>query len=107
MTVVPRGIKRRIENAEYYLLCADRFPPPSNNAAHILMLIIASENISLAREELHKWIDKMPVDPKWYRNHEQKLVDAGTIDHVILDPKPTRTVTYSTPSELKKLREYC
>lgn len=106
---VPSRIKERIKNAHYFLECADKLPPPTRNAAHILLLLIGWENIVIARDELHAWVDKKKVDRKLYRDHEHKFKDAGSVDHIILGSKgsKTKTVTYSSPAELKKLREYC
>ncbi len=106
---IPKRIKERIKNAEYFLECADKFPPPTRNAAHILLLLIGWENIVIARDELHSWVDKKKTNPKLYRDHEHKFKDAGSIDHIILGSKEskTKTVAYSSPAKLKKLREYC
>lgn len=106
---VPKGIKVRIENAQYFLWCADALPPPTRNAAHILLLLIGWENVIIAQDELDAWIAKKKVDPKLYTDHTYKFTKAGSITHIILGQNGTesKTVTYSSPGELKKLREYC
>lgn len=109
MHVVPIPIKERISNAHYYLECADKFPPPTKNAAHILLLLASWENIIIADEELSAWIDKKKVDPKLYRDHVHKFRKAPSIQHIILGSRdiPAKTIEYSSPKDINKLREYC
>jgi hypothetical protein len=109
MKTIPKPIKERVSNALYFLRCADKLSASTDKAAHILMLLIGWENVVIADEELSAWIDKKKVDPKVYRDHAYKFKKASGVLHVILGARgaKAKTIEYSSPALLKKLREYC
>jgi len=114
MTKVPQIVRQRLANATYYLQTADALPPPTRDAAHILLLLVGWENAALAEHELHVWAHPVNLDPKVKRDHAAKLdaVDRlSSVQYVKLGPRgthaPAITTQYSTGRELTKLREIC
>lgn len=111
---VPNAIKQFTSNARYYLEAADKFPSPTKDAAQILLLIIAWENVVLADKKIHSWAMSESTDPKLLRSHEVKL-DAISKDGYVLrvitgipgSGTLVKEISFKTGAELKKLREIC
>jgi hypothetical protein len=111
---VPNEIKQFVSNARYYLEAANKFPPPTKDAAHILLLITSWENIVIADKQLHAWASGGQVDPKLLRDHEAKLDEISKdsyVQRIIVGPAgkgiPAQEIKYATGKELKELRELC
>jgi hypothetical protein len=103
---VPDEVKQFTANARLYLEAAFKFPPPTNNAVHILLLIYGWENVVLADSKVHAWAMSEDINPKLLRDHETKLNKVSKdayIQHFINGEE----VRYSTGIQLKKLREIC
>lgn len=110
---VPESVKQFLSNARYYLEAAEQLPPPTKDAAHILLLITAWENVVIADKQLHAWALGENIDPKLLRDHEAKLKEINErayVERVIVGPPgkhvPAQEIDYAG-SQLKKLRELC
>lgn len=89
MSKVPGNVRQFISNAKYYLEAAGKIPQPTQDAAHILLLIIGWENLVRADKELEAWAQKKQIDPKIIRDHAAKLGEVGEhnyISRVIVGP---------------------
>jgi len=111
---VPDDIKQFVSNARYYLEAANKLPPPTKDAAHILLLITAWENIIIADRQLHSWATNEPINPKLLKDHEAKLDEMSKdsyVQRIIVGPSgkgtPAKEIKYATGIELKKLRSLC
>lgn len=109
MNAIPTSVKDHISNARYYLEAADKFRPPTRNAAHILLLLIAHENIEIAKEELISWAQKTTPNKELYKSHAYKFKKARPITQIISGQKgvPPKTCTYSTGADFAKLLLIC
>lgn len=109
MKPIPESVKERISNAEYYLEAADKHPSPVQEAVHILLLLVAWENIVIADAELEAWAGEEDIDEKVYKDHAHKFKDAPEITRNILGPNDTkpREVKFSTGREFSELRMAC
>ena len=111
---VPNEIKQYTSNARYFLEAADKHPSPTKDAAQILLLTIAWENIVIADKKLHAWVFKGNIQPNLLRSHEAKLDEISKdsfITRVIVGKPgggvPTKEIKYNSGKDLSKLREIC
>ncbi len=109
MKPMPDSVKDHISNAHYYLKAAAKFPPPTQNAAHILLLLISWENIVIADSELSAWATRSDVNPQVYKDHAHKYKDAPEIHRIILGPSGTkpREIRFSSGRDFAELRLAC
>lgn len=110
MRKIPTSIKDHISNAHYYLEAANKFPPPTRDAIHILLLLTAWENIQIAQEELSAWAQQTITSKKLYKSHAYKFEKARkSITRIILGPPgtPARTIEYSSSTDFEKLILIC
>jgi hypothetical protein len=111
MKAIPDSAKDHISNARYYLEAANKLPPPTKDAAHILLLLISWENIVIADKELSAWATDKAIDPKIRKDHETKFKDAPEILRVIVGAPgahtPARKIRFSSGKELTDLRLAC
>lgn len=107
--VIPESIKDYISNAKYYLGAARELPFHTHNAARILLLLVAWENIVIADKELDSWAFKTPANDKLYKDHLFKFTDAPEIYRVVLGKKGTKAQEkkFSTAKDLTDLRIAC
>ncbi|MFA6376402.1 MAG: hypothetical protein WCX69_03320 [Candidatus Paceibacterota bacterium] len=110
MSNVPISIKDHIANARYYLKAADKFPSPVQDGVCILLLLIAQENIQLAREELSNWAKQTTPNKKLYKSHAYKFRKARPITQIYVgrgDDLYTKTITYKNGVDFEKLFSIC
>ena len=109
MKKIPKSIKDHISNAHCYLDSANKFPHPTCDAVRMLLLLTAWENIQIAEEELHSWVQKTTPSKKLYRSHAYKFHKAKPIERIILGPKgtPAQTIVYSSDTDFEKLISMC
>jgi hypothetical protein len=109
MNAIPASVKEHISNARYYLEAADKFPPPTRNAVHILLLLIAHENIEQAKEELSSWAQKTSPNEKLYKSHAYKFKKVRPIQQIILGERGTtpKTNTYSSVADFQRVLSIC
>jgi len=109
--LVPTTIKQHLKNAKYYLDAANKLPPPTQDAGHILFLLIGWENIAIADSELSAKAQGSEVSKELYKDHAQKFKGAPEVLRVIVGKPGTHTpaqeIRYSTPEDFTKLRQIC
>ena len=112
MKKIPKSVKAYISNARYYLESANQFPPLIRDGVRILLLLTARENIKIAEEELHAWVQGLEPSKNLYRSHAYKLRDVRdsySIKRIILGKRgtPPKTVSYRSGSDFEKLHQIC
>lgn len=109
MRKIPISVKDHVSNARYYLKAASKFPSPTCDALHILLLLTAWENIQIAKEELSAWAQQTIPSKKLYKSHAYKFQKANPIIRIILGPPgtPAQTITYSSDTDFEKLISTC
>lgn len=83
MAHVPQKIYERIATAKKLYDASTKFPPPTNYAAEILLLISGWENVILAEKELEAWARGEAIDPKLLRDHIAKLNEVDEHSYVL------------------------
>ena len=88
MKKIPKSVKAYISNARYYLESANQFPPLIRDGVRILLLLTARENIKIAEEELHAWVQGLEPSKNLYRaldlKDEQKYCNALHTENIHL-----------------------
>lgn len=109
MKPIPDSVRDHINNAEYYLTAAGKLPSPTQDAAHILLLLIGWENITIADEELNAWATGEDVDKKIYKDHARKFKNAPEVLRVIVGSSgtPAKEVRFQTGRDFEELRLAC
>jgi hypothetical protein len=109
MKPMPDSIQAHISNARYYLDAANKHPAPTQDAVHILLQLIAWENIVIADEELSAWATEDDVDERLYKSHATKYKAVPEVLRVILGPSgtPPREIRYSSGRNFEELRMAC
>lgn len=109
--IVPTSVKQYLSNARYYLDAANRLPPPTQDAGHILFLLIGWENIIIADTELSAKAQGSEVGKELHKDHAQKFKDAPEVLRVIIGKPGTHTpakeIRYTSPADFAKLRQIC
>jgi hypothetical protein len=106
---VPVTIKDRVANARYYFDAAGKLPRPTQDAAHILLLLVGWENIAIADAELNAWANGDTAAERLYKDHASKLHGAPEILRVIIGPSGTkpREIRFTTGRDFAELRLAC
>jgi hypothetical protein len=111
MKEIPHTVNDHIKNGHYYLDVAATRPSPAHDAAHILFLLIAWENIAIADAELGVWASGERIDPKVHKDHAFKFQGVPKITRIIVAPKGSgrepEIIDYTTGKEFATLRMVC
>jgi len=79
MKKVPKAIYDHVSNAKLYFEAAQKFPPPTNFAVQILLLLVSWENIVIADKKLDAWAQRSAIDEKLLKDHREKFKGAPGI----------------------------
>lgn len=105
MRRIPASIKDHISNAHYYREASDKLSLPIHNAARILLLLTAYENIQIAKGELSAWAQNTPPPKELYKSHDYKFRKVSPITYI--DPHTSVETKYSSGADFKKLLSLC
>lgn len=108
---IPKRVFDHIHNANYWLSAAQKLSRGNLNGVRIFLLLTAWENIKLAKEVLHHWIQKTKPPKELWKSHEYKLQGVHkqyAIVQVSIDSNGKATPKYYwTGPQLNKLLQDC
>lgn len=103
---IPKEIYNFISNAEYHLASALTLDKRKNIADRIYILLIALENISLANNIYHHWINDKKISNEYFRRHGLKLDGVrNPVIRIQFDKKKktAKEIHYKSVKQLEKI----